>query len=359
MGKKLSVSVLFLTFLICFLCGCQNSGEKWKSGYKLKFMSVTTAAENPANISLVEYPNIYKEMEESFSLKETAIPLEELPEDVEKYLWNYIVNVESADFMEEYTDVYGDFRGNYKELYEGHEFTCELRIVYEDSFGKSHEIIRYCFDEFPEGWSEFVKEFNDICGGEYLTDSITLQEVTPEYMTAVTGLTDEDINGGTLQEFIDYMNIDMFDLAVEYRWIELENDADEFYRIKHLPKELRSEESNFQEFYKFVTTFLRESYSEGAFDYYDIDFYHNGAECRVWVGDDLLCFFRSECVDEDYGYIRLEQTYEYGFDYYIEVSYYEEGASLSTPFYYNADGKYGFITDTTNQEILEAFFQAK
>lgn len=375
------ISLLFLFFCsILLLGGCGNS-EDWKSSNRIEYIEVFTAAENPENITAVDYPNNYWVAGKWHSIEETAIPVEELDEDIEKFLWEYIVNVKTPEFMKDYdrnADDYGRYTRdsrNYQELYKGHTFTCGMEIVYEDWTGERHYITRYCFDEFPEGWSEFIAEFNKICGGEYLTDEETIQDVTPEYFTSVTGITDEHVNGGNVEEFIRDLRVDMFDLVVERMGYSFEYDAQDYFLIKHLPKELIQTESTFEEFEAFVRNYVIGVYGEESPIYYGeenipaddpyfyleelLRFSDDGATCSFWIEDDMFTFFRTNCMGENYDYMTFKMVEDYGIHYYVEESTFEEGATMSTNFYYNSNGKYGLITESLDAELLEAFWNAE
>ena len=67
----------------------------------------------------------------------------------------------------------------------------------------------FIYGSYPEGFDKFAQVINDACGGdrEYLTLNEKPAKITEEYFTAITGLTDDDVQGGKVPELIDHLAI--------------------------------------------------------------------------------------------------------------------------------------------------------
>lgn len=352
----MKIKLLFLAVCTMFIfCGC-GQNEKWDESFKLKNISVYTAAENPDNISIVSYPYNYISNGEWQSMESTVVDVEELSDDEAKYFYDYIVNLETPEYMKDY-ELYMD---DYKGMYEGHTFTCAMNLEYEDNWGKEKNILRLCFDEYPENWENFTKRFNKVCGEEYLTDETDLQEMTPEYLQEVMRFTEEEYSVERLERAIDGLELDMFDFVVDQRGMLSDYELDEKLTIQYLPREVQNVESSANEFGHFVSAFIRDHFGKAAFDDLDIRYYDNVAYCIVRIDGEQIRFFRSCRINEEETVSSAwlkKVTYHEEFEYYM----WKEGSqeyNWGENFYYNEDGKYG-IAGISNPEIIDAFVHAK
>ena len=354
----MKIKILLLALCIfCFLCGCGYS-EDWDDCYKLKRISVSTTAENPENICIVSYPYNYVSNGEWESMEKTATSIDELSEEDGQYLWDYIVNLETPEYMQDYELFMDDYKG----MYEGHTFMCAMAITYVDSWGEEYTILRLCFDEFPKGWNEFVERFNDVCGDNYLTDETKQQEMTAEYLKEVTGITEEEYYPMSLDYVIDTLNLDMFDFIVN-NWGRLAGyEIDEMLTIQYLPREIQNVESTANEFGHFVSAFIRDNFGSAAFDDLRIIYFDNVAYCRVEIDGEQIYFFRSCCINDETtspGVWLKQVTYKEQFEYYMWAEVVGE-YNWSEDFYYNADGKYGMaINSSYNPAIIDTFVHTK
>ncbi len=352
----MKIKMLFLAACIMFLfCGCGQS-ETWKDNYKLKNISVYTAAENSDNICIVAYPYNYISNGEWQSMESTAVDVEELSIEEVQYFYDYIVNLENPEYMRGY-ELYMD---EYKGMYEGHTFTCAMTLEYEDYWGNEKTILRLCFDEYPENWGEFTERFNKVCGEKYLTDETKLQEMTPEYLQETMRFAEEDYSTKRLENAIEELELDMFDFVVDQRGMLSDYELDEKLTIQYLPREVHNVESTANEFGHFVSAFIRDNFGKAAFDDLDVRYYDNVSYCIVRIDGEQIRFFRSCRINEEEtvrsAWLK-KVTYHEEFEYYM----WKEGSqeyNWGGDFYYNADGKYG-IVGISDPEIIDAFVHAK
>lgn len=87
-------------------------------------------------------------------------------------------------------------------------FLCNIQVSTID--GKVHSGLSLSvYGQYPDGFDEFAAVINRVCGDDrvYLPATGNAQEITPEYFTAITGITDDDVVGGTVAEMLDHCNI--------------------------------------------------------------------------------------------------------------------------------------------------------
>ena len=92
--------------------------------------------------------------------------------------------------------------------------------------GEDKDISALGYDTFPEGFEEFIEKCNEIAGGNYLTTGESLQELSPEFLTEVFGVTDEDVKGGNLQDVIDTLELNMYEVT---RVFSMREKLDAYY----------------------------------------------------------------------------------------------------------------------------------
>lgn len=127
--------------------------------------------------------------------------------------------VEPGEFAEEEDGVpyFVEYIKNLPEDQKGENLSYYIICRYRDAEGNEESIYRRGYDVFPEGWDEFLEKYNEICGGEYLFAGDQIQTVTPEFLTEVFGVADEDVRGGTLQDLIDVQELDMIEITRSFR----------------------------------------------------------------------------------------------------------------------------------------------
>lgn len=348
---------IFVPIIILLIVGCVCIiGIEDENCHKVKKITVYTAAENPENICIVSCPYNYMAGGEWKSMEETALKAEKFSKEDARFIWKYIVDLETPEYMEDY-ELYMD---DYKALYEGHTFICAVRLEYEDSLGNGYSIDRFCFDTYPDGFREFVSEFNGVCGAEYLTDNTKVQKITPEYLKEVTEITEDVFSPMGLEEVIETLDLDMFDLAVDNRGLLDAYELIEMMTTKYLPREIQNEESTVQEFGHFVSAFVRDNFGKSAFDDLDVQYFDNVSYCRMRIDGRIVYFFRSCCINDDSTDPWIHKTtYRDQFDYYMWMETDGE-MTWGQNFYYNADGKYGMVFNANySPATVEAFVNAK
>lgn len=234
----------------------------------------------------------------------------------------------------------------------GEDLACYVICTYIDEEGNVDFIHRKCYDNFPEGWEEFIDRCNEICGGEYLTGQGQLQTVTPEFLTEIFGITDEDIREGTLQDMIDLTGLDMERVTDLYT---VKYASDVYYaELKepliepHRPRELVSADSTQEEYEAFLTQFFEKI----------------GADNVIEKESDQRNFRRFYLVDEDDWFYtarssemeklpaKKDSTDTY---YYMELDAHECEMTMKADFIYSADKKYILVPMVEHTDMVISF----
>lgn len=361
----MKIKILFLAICMsCFLCGCDTEtvyedNGAWNDNYKIKDITVYTAAENPENICIVSYPHNYISNGEWWSMEATALDTEDLSIEEARYFYEYISALQTPDYIQG-VDFYKE---GYQEAYEGHNFACAIELEYKNYWGEDVIVRRYCFDEYPNNWNEFVGRFNTLCGKEYLTNETTLQKMTSDYLQETMRFTEDTYSKEKLQQGIEVLNLDMFHFVVVKRGMISDYEIDEELTVQYLPREVQNEESTAKEFGHFVSAFIRDNFGKYAFDDLEVLYFENVAYCRVKIAGEYIYFFRTCRINkkDTVSRVWLDKTTYYNeeFEYYIWNSISGE-YTWGEEFYYNADGKYGMVIDSTNHsDVINAFVHAK
>ena len=234
---------------------------------------------------------------------------------------------------------------------EGKDLSYHIRCRYVDEEGKEHNISRWGYDSFPEGWDEFIEQYNRIWGGGYLFSGNQIQTVTPEFLTEAFGVTDADVREGNLQDMIDVMALDMITVTDFFQM----NDALTGYyaAIKepliepHRPGELVSVESTQEEYDAFLDSFFDKL-----------------GDCRVEEVDSDQDYFRYFYLPDTGKHFYTAQTsdldhlptWKRSHDYYIlELDAHMEGMSIGADFIYSADCKFILVPLDCDTDITIAF----
>lgn len=195
---------LLLTFILIFaLTGCSSDGQT-PSGNSSKGtndgsitiidLTVDTAEANPENIWRVSWPKGYY----SAGANVNAFATAQMPTDDDI---NFLV-----DFVSKNQST--------KETLPEDKYLCGIYLTYEiDKNGQKDTVLLSSIinNDYPADYDIFIDIINKICGGDkkYLCMNKNLQEVTPEYIAIRTGLTDDSVYSGTMQDVIDFFNLDM------------------------------------------------------------------------------------------------------------------------------------------------------
>lgn len=167
-------------------------------------------------------------------------------DDQIEYFISYINGVKDPEFYDDQL---------FSKLIDGelkdHTLLFTLNLTYRDD---TREVIltKYIFDEYPEGFGEFLKKFNALFGAEIMTQGEPLKP-TAELFTRVTGLTDKDFEGMTIDEYLDKYSISTFNIIHYYT-----ADKNSGNNMKYIPVlralnfDIRSVESSDEEFRQYV-----------------------------------------------------------------------------------------------------------
>lgn len=152
---------------------------------KIEKIVIITAEENPDNIWKLEWPDNYNCGSDTLRFADAC-------EEISK---------EDRDFLLKYCNSHQNTSAG--------DFLCYISISTIDGKNHSGQSLSI-YGEYPEDFDEFEEVINRICGSDkkYLSSNGNPQEITPEFFTAVTGITDDDIDNGTVPELIDHVGID-------------------------------------------------------------------------------------------------------------------------------------------------------
>ncbi len=275
--KRLSTkTVLYIAIVISiFFCGCnKNSGLKTgliPDKREIERITIYSGEENPEHIWAIMWPECYKPGGEYVKLYGVSSSLTK----------------EDAAFLLDYVES-ASKNGN-----TGNELLCSIQIsVVED---KTHTSVDCkIYDSYPEGSYNFVEIINRICGGnkEYFCMNGKVQEVTEEYFTECTGYSDDDIQGGTISDVINHLEINnVFEFHSLFMEQDYKNILDNYDTCKYLPYKVYSAPSSDEECLEFATNLAKELNASGAVekktgkegnpDWYEIEDY-NGVPLRVY-----------------------------------------------------------------------------
>lgn len=353
MKKAVRIVVVFL--LVFTLTGCGTKGgevaDKGETKEKgdiatgeiyLKKLEVYSNAVNPEQIYHISYPYNYY----AFSTDP----------DGNRYtgLFDLTDCISSQDLTEQEggAEYFVEYVRNLPEEQKGENLACYVICRYADGAGNEESIYRRSYDTFPEGWEEFIEQCNQICGGEYLLGTGQLQTVTPAFLTEIFEVTDEDVRGGTLQDMIDLLELDMKDVTETFRITEALNkyyaETKEPLIESHRPKELVSVSSTQEEYDAFLEQFLEKLGSDQVTEEEsDQDYFR-----RFCMSDTGKRFYTARTDDMDNLPTAKRNTGDY---YYMELDAHMEDMVMGVDFIYSADEKYILISVENDPDIMITF----
>lgn len=334
MSMAVCISILFL------LSGCALVEYKKEPKNQIHTLEVWSAAENDEWIYHVNYPHFYYgfnnvDMGETTHYDmEQAIPVEEVSGETFAYLRDYILGLEDETAGEDSV------------------FAYRIILYYYDVSGEYQRVYVDGYDDFPEGFDLFVDQVNEICGAPYLTGGGKLQEVTPEFLTQIWGVTDDDVPGGTLEELIAQEEMDMKSLTEAF---SLRMKLDAFYAQQKAPvidpyraTEIRETGSTQDEYDAFVAAF-RQRLAEIGYDL-------NESADKVQDQDHMVRYNNEFYIarSADLKHMSLDEPTGEGDCYRIELDAHMEGMTMSVDFIYSRDGKF-ILIDCNDVDVQEAF----
>jgi len=336
------ISTAFLALAGCVQVERQGKEIGGENQPWLRSLEVYSAAVNPENIYHAAYPYSYYAFfadgesggrTERLDLTD-SIKIEDLMQDKEvfRYLTDYVEGLPEAQ--------------------EGKNLSYYIILRYLNEEGKEENIYRRGYDVFPEGWGEFIEQYNGICGGELLCGGDTLQTVTPRFLTEAFGVAETDVREGTLQDVIDVEKLDMINVTDSFR---MEDALSGYYAaIKepliapHRPAELISVESTQEEYNAFLDSFF-DRLEGSQVEEQDSDQEFLRYFCLI---DSGKCFYTARTSDLD----KLPAVGRGEGDCYVlELDAHMEGMTMNTDFIYSGDGRFLLVPMDCGTDVITAF----
>ena len=177
------------------------------------------------------------------------------------YIVSFIQNIEVPSFEKD-IEKWGDC---YSELSDEHTYLGRVEIRYylvDDDGDKKyqHPLERDIFDEFPEGYEDYIKLMNELDTDEeiILGDPLT---VTADLIKNVMGYTDDLVDDGTIEEVIQKYPVDVYHLMNAfyngaYLLVNSEVTLEEIFwywpMFRVLPNEIKNVQSTEAEYQAYV-----------------------------------------------------------------------------------------------------------
>lgn len=351
--KKALLWVGILSVLFLLLAGCSTDEEagapkkegaastQTAEGLWLKSLEVYSNAVNSERIYHVAYP--YR-----FYAFETDIN-----GSVSTQTYDLIDHRRGEELSEEELRYFIDYVKGLPENQKGESLSYFIICRYRDEEGKEESVYRMGYDTFPEEWDEFLNQYNKLCGGEYLFSGEQIQTVTPEFLTEVFGVTDEDVREGTLQDVIDVQKLDMTDVTSFF--FRMEGEIDGYYgAIKepliepHRPRELIQVESTQEEYDAFLESFFGKI-SDGQVEEVDSD---QDYFRYFYTQDTGKSFYTARTSDLDKLPAGKRDLDEY---YFFELDAHMEDMIMLEDFIYSADRKFILVPCDSGTDVMLAF----
>ena len=257
--KKRIVSVILLSALV--LSGCKNTViQDSAQDSETDNYSIFTQPATPDDVT-IEIVNATECSNEVY-YKSLTCSLEggegiTITEDQMEYIISYAHDLKEPDYVEYMS--HNDMR--YKEEFEKHNYLGRISVTYytETVTGamRYHWEWKRLFDEFPEGYEDFIKLVNDLDSG----DDIILGEpmvMSPELFTRITGITDDMVTDGTVEEVLNKYPFRVDQIIEQYPYGFAESYVNsevtvsqliEYWPLfRSLPTEIRNEQSTEEEF---------------------------------------------------------------------------------------------------------------
>lgn len=314
-------------------------------------ISVKNATKNPKDIQSVSWPKIQiKAGNSDVKASAAAKVFKDLSREQVDYFINYLDNCQIPDFLA------GKVMGRLSmEDYAGHVYLGSVSYTYKDTNGISCKIVDI-FDEYPEGYDAFIAAFNDLCGENYIILGEQL-EMSADYFRNATLFTDDMVNGGSIEDFLEICPTDIYQLFNTYNKAEAESVMKYFPGYKMLPREIRKADSSKEELEEYVSGLA------GLFgvDSTKITDLHNGG-------------LRLSTLTSDFYAITIYRTCDYPHENMLEEFEYAGGSFLSlvdrngpegmvsaNNVFYSADGKFiietGWLNGKKTMEFCEKIYK--
>lgn len=339
------VGIVLLLAVVLFGCGGESGGTKkdtGEAGIYLKGLEVYSNVENPEQIYHISYPYYYYAFttEPDGSRRSALFDLTDH------------ITPEELKGREMGSEYFVEYVRNLPENQKGENLSYYIICRYKDEKGNEESIYRRGYDTFPEDWEQFIDECNAICGREYLAGTGKLQTVTPEFLTEIFQVTDEEVREGTLRDMIDVLELDMRAVTGNF---QIQDALDGYYAAAkepliepHRPKELVSVASTQEEYDAFLAQFIEKIDADHVTEEDSDQEYFR----RLYISDTGKRFYTARTDDMENLPTGKRSTDDY---YYMELDAHMEGMVMGADFIYSADGKYILVLLESDPDVMIAF----
>ena len=350
MDKTNNIHIVLIIIVLAFAlmlggCGSAGSGKstettsttqsveqmredaKKKRANTIYSIEVLSTAKNDENVYKVNYPWCYYAFDKANmtcykSDLLNSVAIEELNSNDFEYIMNYIDSIPS--------DI-GDYEGDQSFM---------LRVEYYDETGEMQRKYVAGFTEFPNGWGEFIDYVNKLCGGDYLSSEGEVVGVTPEFLTEVFGITDEDLKIGTLADVIKTNELDWYDITQPT--FDMNVQINRYYEVvlnyqieQYRPTSIKEVDSTTQEYEVFSAKFI-EMLGDGWTEC-DSDQLYLKRFINSETGNDIYLGRSADLPNMSVWVPNENHTEEYC---ELQLDYGREGMVYDANFYYSKDYKF-------------------
>lgn len=341
-----------LLLLGCMLClmsiltGCKTSAGGSASTNptnQIISLEIISALENESDVYHINYPRHYYTFDREH--------MEVDSNDMLYCINNKTMTEEDFTYIRDYVLGIPDDIGN-----GGNNISFKVYFRYYDENGEEQKIHTSGRDILPEGWKEFIEYINYVCGEDYLTGEGELVEVTPEYLTEVFGVTDDDVKEGTLEDVIEHSDITIIGLTNPSFHMSTEinkyyADLKEPFIAPYRPTDLVSVDSTEAEYEAFIEAYLSKlgnGWVEGNSDQKCLRYFYND------ITGEAFYLGRSADINE------LNIDLPGGNNDYcmIHLDAHMEDMTLRTDYIYSVDSKF-ILVDARETDLMLAFVGAE
>jgi hypothetical protein len=260
-----------------------------------------------------------------------------------EYIISYVKNIEEPACAKDRRKDYG----MYSEVSGEHDYLGSVYIHYfletRDGGTKYYSENKQLFDEYPEGYEDFIKLINEIDSNEQIILGEPLV-MSGDAFSKITGFTDDMVTDGTIGEFLDKYPIDIYYLMNYpngYKFFRINSetyitDVFEYWPMfRALPTEIRNVESTEAEFQAYVEALAK---ALGADPSKVSDFERGG---KIIAGQGLVIYQTCD----------IPGIYEYSdtLPYHLVDHNYYDGGSMDQDerhtIFYSPDGKFAIAVN--------------
>ena len=132
-------------------------------------------------------------------------------------IYSYIESIKNPDFLDKKEDNYT----LYSQAYEDHTYLGRIKVTCVSELNgldhQAHDVVRTVdiFDEYPEGFDEFIKLINEIEPEEPVMTGKPLT-MSAELYKKLTGYTDDMVTDGTVEDVLRVYPVDLYHLMTRY-----------------------------------------------------------------------------------------------------------------------------------------------